>query len=228
MNDSEVSTRDRIATVLRDDRSVITAELGVVTIIQACGAVIYTALPPLFITGWLSLGLRRSDWRQLGLARPPHWGQTIGLGIAAGAGLQLLSLGLVHPLFEALTKQPELLPQFHPLHGNILGITFWLFIGGPIVAIGEEMVYRGYLLNRFADLAGRSQAGWTAGLIGSSILFGLGHAFEGLTGIFEAFLMGCLLGSLYFAARRNLWLPIIAHGSYNAVQFVLVFLGLYA
>jgi membrane protease YdiL (CAAX protease family) len=228
MNDIGVSTRDRIAVILRDNRPVITAELAVMTIIQACGAVIYTALLPLFVAGWLSLWLRRSSWRQLGLARPPHWGRSIGLGILGGAGLQLLSLWLVHPLFDELIKEPEMLPQFHPLHGNILEISFWLFIGGPIVAIGEEMVYRGYLLNRFADLAGHSRGGWAAGLIGSSLLFGLGHAFEGPTGIFEAFLMGCLLGSLYFAARRNLWLPIIAHGSYNAVQFMLVFLGLYA
>jgi membrane protease YdiL (CAAX protease family) len=227
MNDVGVSRRDRIAATLRDNQPVITAELGVVTMIQACG-VVFTALPFLFIAGWISLWLRRSGWRQLGLARPANWVQTVGLGIIAGAGLEVLSLWLLHPLFDELLRKPEMLPQFHSLHGNILEISFWLFIGGPMVAIGEEMVYRGYLLNRFADLVGHSQAGWAVGLIGSSTLFGLGHAYQGLTGIVETFLMGCALGILYFAARRNLWLPIIAHGSYNTVQFVLIFLGLNA
>lgn len=227
MNDVGVSRRDRIAVTLRDNRPVVAAELSLVTIIQAC-CVVFTALPFLFIAGWISLWLRRSGWRQLGLARPTSWVQTIGLGIVAGTGLQFLSLWLAHPLFDKLVQKPEMLPQFHSLHGNILEISFWLFLGGPIVAIAEEMVYRGYLLNRFADLAGYSRAGWAVGLISSSTLFGLGHAYQGLTGILETSLMGCALGLLYFAARRNLWLPIIAHGSYNTVQFVLIFLGLYA
>jgi hypothetical protein len=227
MNDVGMSRRDRIAATLRDNQPVITAELGVVTIIQACG-VVFTALPFLFTVGWISLWLRRSSWHQLGLARATNWVQTIGLGIIAGLGLQFLSLWLVHPLFDELINKPEMLPQFHPLHGNILEILFWLFIGGPIVAIGEEMVYRGYLLNRFADLAGHGRAGWAVGLLGSSTLFGFGHAYQGFTGMVESFLMGCALGALYFAARRNLWLPIIAHGSYNTAQFVLIFLGLYA
>ena len=226
MNNPKALWHDRVATALRDNRSVITAELSVATIIQACG-VLSTALIPLFIVGWLSLWLRQSGWRQVGLVRPASWGRIIGLGVLVGGGVEILSIWLVNPLFDKLANKPETLRQFDPLHGNILGLLFWLLLVWTVVAFGEEMVYRGYLLNRFADLAGHNRAGWAVGLIGSSAFFGLGHAYQGLTGMFEAFLMGCVLGGLYFVASRNLWLPIIAHGSYNTVGFVLLFLGLF-
>jgi membrane protease YdiL (CAAX protease family) len=48
-----------------------------------------------------------------------------------------------------------------------------------------------------------------------------------VTGILETFLFACVMAGLYLAGRRNLWLPVIAHGVYDTVGFVLIFLGLY-
>jgi membrane protease YdiL (CAAX protease family) len=48
----------------------------------------------------------------------------------------------------------------------------WLMTSWILAAFGEEMVFRGYSLNRMANLPGRSRAGWVAGLIGSFNLFG--------------------------------------------------------
>jgi membrane protease YdiL (CAAX protease family) len=42
-------------------------------------------------------------------------------------------------------------------------------------AFGEEMVYRGYLMNRVADLFAKSRTGWIISLLGVNVLFGFAH-----------------------------------------------------
>lgn len=229
MNSLSLSWRDRIGAVLRDNRLIIAAELFVATILQALHAlgIIPTAVIFLFIIGWLSLWLRKSGWRQLGMSRPPSWLRTIAIGTTVGTVFQFVSLWLVEPLLQQLTNEPLDLTQFEPIRANVSLLLISLIISWTLAAFGEEMVHRGYLLNRLADLFGHSRAGWAVALIGSSALFALGHAYQGITGILGEFLFACVMAGLYLAGRRNLWFPIIAHGIYNTVGLVLIFLGLY-
>jgi len=228
MKDPNLHWRDRIGMVLRDNRRMIAAELLVLTILQVLHAlqIISAAVIYIFAIGWFSLWLRRSGWRQLGLRRPANWPATIGFGTVAGLVYQAVSIWLVVPWLSQLTNEPLDLTQFAPLEHNLPLLILWLTITWTVAAFAEELVYRGYLLNRVADLFGQGRAGWAIGLIGSSALFGCGHAYQGITGILETFLFGCLMAGLYLTGRRNLWLPIIAHGVYNSAAFVLIFLGL--
>ncbi|HEY6388539.1 MAG TPA: CPBP family intramembrane glutamic endopeptidase [Candidatus Acidoferrum sp.] len=52
-------------------------------------------------------------------------------------------------------------------------------------AFGEELVYRGYLMNRVADLGRGPQIVWIVSLFVISALFGFSHSQQGLTGIIE-------------------------------------------
>jgi membrane protease YdiL (CAAX protease family) len=38
---------------------------------------------------------------------------------------------------------------------------------------------------------------------------------------------GLVFGILYLATKRNLWTAILAHGAYDTVGFLLIFLGEY-
>jgi hypothetical protein len=229
MNSLSLSWRDRIGAVLHDNRLIIAAELLVATILQALHVlrIIPTAVIFLFIIGWLSLWLRKSGWRQLGMSRPPSWLRTIPIGTTVGVVFQFVALWLVEPLLQQLTNEPLDLTQFEPVRANVSLLLISLIISWTLAAFGEEMVHRGYLLNRFADLFGHNRAGWAVGLIGSSAFFALGHAYQGVTGILGEFLFACVMAGLYLSGRRNLWLPLIAHGIYNTVGLVLIFLGLY-
>jgi membrane protease YdiL (CAAX protease family) len=214
---------------MRLNRLVIAAELlaaAVLQILQGYG-LISAAVIYLFILGWLSLRLRKSGWRELGLSRPASWLLTIGLGILIGVVYQAISIWFVVPLLQQVTGEPLDLSNLISVHNNVSQLVLWLAATWTIAAFGEELVYRGYLLNRFADLFERSQAGWVIGVIASSAFFGLGHAYQGITGILETFLFGCVMAGLYLAGRRSLWLPIIAHGVYDTTAFMLIFLGLY-
>jgi uncharacterized protein len=96
-----------------------------------------------------------------------------------------------------------------------------------LAAFGEEMVWRGYVMNRVADLGKRTRLAWIVSLLAVNIVFGFAHSYQGITGIIDEGLMGVLLGAMYLASGRNLSVPIIAHGVADTTDLLLIFLGKY-
>jgi membrane protease YdiL (CAAX protease family) len=96
-----------------------------------------------------------------------------------------------------------------------------------LAAFGEELVYRGYLMNRVADLGKGSRTAWAVSLVAVGLLFGAGHMDQGPTGMLENVSNGLLLGLLYLASGRNLVVPIVAHGVQDTVDLTLIYLGAY-
>jgi hypothetical protein len=92
-------------------------------------------------------------------------------------------------------------------------------------AFGEEIAYRGYLLNRAADLGRGSPAAYVAATVFSSILFGYGHYYKGPAGIVDSGVAGLILGMAYLASGRNLWASILAHGFIDTFGVVMLFFG---
>lgn len=180
---------------------------------------------PILALGWLSLWLRGVGWKGVGLARPASWGRTVALGAAVGVFLQVLSEFVTEPLLTAITHQPTDVSEFRPLVGNVKLFFLYLVVVWTLAAFGEEMTYRGYVLNRAADLGDRRPWAWIAGLLFMTVLFGFGHSYQGLTGMLDTGIHGLLLGALYLASGRNLWVCIIAHGVTDTVALIMVFLG---
>jgi len=101
----------------------------------------------------------------------------------------------------------------------------WLGIVWTFAAFGEEISYRGYLVNRAADVGGRSKAAYWAGVLIVSVLFGYGHYYKGPAGIVDSGMAGLVLGTAYLLSGRNLWVCILAHGFIDTVGVVAVFFG---
>lgn len=180
---------------------------------------------PILALGGLSLWLRGIGWRGVGLARPASWKRALLLGIALGVFLQVLSEFVTEPLLTAITHQPPDVSEFKPLVGNLKLLLLYGVVVWTLAAFGEEMTYRGYLLNRAADLGGCRRWAWIASLFFVTFLFGFGHSYQGLTGMIDTGIHGLLLGALYLASGRNLWACIIAHGVSDTVALIAVFLG---
>ena len=206
------------------------AELAVVALIFAADA--YHLIPLsktifLLLFAWLSLRLRKLRWRDVGLTLYRSWRRSIALGVAAGVALEALELFVTQPLLiRVLHKKPDL-DLFRALHGNIRWTLLAIAGAWTLAAFGEEMVYRGYLMNRVADLFDRTSAAWIASLFIVHVGFGLAHAYQGLTGVLDEALMGFLLGILYLRCGRSLAVPIIAHGLTDTIDFVLIYFGWY-
>ena len=182
----------------------------------------------LFLMAWISLRLRHMRWRDVGLKRPDKWLSTIGLALIVGTGYQVLDIILIAPLLQRLTGEAVDLSLFNDLQGNLLLLMVFLAVSWTEAAFIEEMFFRGYLLNRLTDLAGRQRLGVTIALVGSALIFGAAHAYQGITGVVDTALAGLLLGLLYLLARRNLWLPILVHGIIDTLGFLLIYAGLYS
>jgi hypothetical protein len=220
--------RDRIGNYLRENRWTALAELLLALVFVLLTAIQWLPTPiiPLLLVGWLSLWLRRVGWRGVGLCKPSSWGKTLLLAVLIGIGYQALDVLLISPLLERITGVPIDLSQFDLLRGNLLVTLFALALSWLLAALGEEMVFRGYLLQRIADLFADEFRRWIVALLLSSTLFSIGHLYQGLTGVVDTFLAGLLLGILYLYSGKNLWLPILTHGVINTAGFLLIYWGI--
>ncbi len=180
----------------------------------------------LFILAWVSLRLRRQRWRDVGLTRPVNGWVTVGLGLLIGVGYQALDTVLIGPVLQRLTGEAVNLSQFAILRGNLTALIASLILSWTEAAFIEEMVFRGYLLNRLMDLLGRERIGIVIALLVHAALFGLGHTYQDLTGVLDTALAGLLIGFLYLRFRRNLWLPILVHGVIDTTGFLLIYFGI--
>jgi membrane protease YdiL (CAAX protease family) len=103
----------------------------------------------------------------------------------------------------------------------------WLAISWTVAAFGEEIVYRGYFMSRITDIIGKTQTAWIVSLLLSAVLFGGIHYYQGISGVLSTGISGLVFGALYLGTKRNLWAAILAHGTYDTVGFLLIFLGKY-
>ena len=85
-------------------------------------------------------------------------------------------------------------------------------------------MFRGYLRLRVAEIVGkkpgRQQMWWTA--IITSLLFSLGHGYQGALGILLTGAMGMLFFLIVVSRRFDLTHAIIAHATVNAMAFVMI------
>jgi uncharacterized protein len=214
----------------RDSKWLIVGECAVVALFFIAdwqGLIPLSKTPFILLFAWLSLRLRKLRWRDLGLKLYRSWGMTIGLGIAGGIAIEAFELFVSHPLLIWLTGTPPDLEDFRILTGNLKTTLLAIALAWILAAFGEEMVYRGYLMNRLADFGNRTRLAWFCSLMISSLVFALAHTYQGLTGVVEAGIDGFFLALMYLRTDRNLSVPIIAHGVQDTVDVMLIYLGKY-
>jgi len=177
--------------------------------------------------GWISLRLRGLRWSDVGFTRPPAWAKPLLLGAAAGMAMEALDLFVTKPLEARWLGAPPDLDTFRPLIGNVKLLGVGLVLAWVMAAVGEELAWRGYLLQRIAGLFGSRRGAWIAGVVLTSAVFGLAHAYQGASGVVQESLSGLMLGALFLAGGRSLAVPIIAHGVTDSIDLILICAGLY-
>lgn len=222
-------TAGELRAALRGGRFLL-PEVAIAAGLVACswlGLFPFGGTPVLVAFGALSLWLRGEGPRGVGLRRDPGWRRIALIGVTAGIGYQFLSLYLVEPVTARLIGRLPDVSMFAPLKGNVRLVLLYVAISWTLAGFGEEFVYRGYLLNRVAQLLGGARRAWLVGLCATAVVFGLGHAYQGASGVIDTALFGFLFGVLYLLAGRNLWVAVIAHGVADTTAFVLLFFGRY-
>jgi len=215
----------------RDSRWLILVEFALVAAIyvgRQHHILKVSATPYLVLLAWISLRVRGVQWKQIGFTSYRNWTTTLLLGLASGVGLELFDLFGKQRLLTRLLGKPPDLATFSAVRGNLKFALLMIALLWILAAYGEELVYRGYLMNRVADLfGGGKRTAWIVSLLLVSALFGFAHYAQGLTGIIEEGSDGLILGLMYLACRRNLAVPIVAHGVCDTIDIVLLFLAKY-
>ena len=181
----------------------------------------------LLALGWISLRVRGLKWKDIGFQVYRTWARTIAIGVLVGVGIEVLELFITQPLLVRLTGKMPDLSDFADLRWNWKMLPLALLLTWTLAAIGDECVYRGYLMNRVADVLGRTRLAWAMSLVIVSAIFGFAHLYQGVTGVTENAIDGFLLGLAYLRCNRKLSVPIIAHGVTDTVDFLLIFIGKY-
>ena len=195
-------------------------------LILAAGPLVNLGLILTLAIVWVVSKIRGSTWSDFGLARPKSWGRTILMGIGVTVGT-IVGFSLLMPLITLAFPIPQAdNSRFDFLHGDlpnlILNVVAMWFTAGFF----EEFLWRGYLMNRLVDLQGnKTKLAWVISLVGSAIIFGLGHTYQGLGGVIRITTVGLLFGAAFLTVRRNLWPVIIAHALLDTISFVQDYFG---
>jgi membrane protease YdiL (CAAX protease family) len=155
---------------------------------------------------WSEIGMRRLHGRDLGRALV-----VLFAGFGVNAAL-VLTIYAFHP--EVLRSH---LSDLQSIAGSLtegipLAAVLALLL---LVGIYEEIVARGLLLTRSRQLFG----GTVVPIVFSSVLFGLGHFYQGIYGIVQTALFGAVLAALTLR-WGTLWPAIFAHAAVNMLSVV--------
>jgi len=167
---------------------------------------------------------RGRTWSDYGLAAHPSWRRTLGIALLLLVGTMGVT-GILQLLIRSAGVAPPDYSRFAALRGDPKLLAMTLAIAWGTAAFGEEMLVRGFLLNRLAEAWGRSRAAWIGALFASSALFGLAHFYQGLSGMLLTGTIGLVFGTVYLAVGRNLWVTILAHGMIDTISLIALYAG---
>jgi membrane protease YdiL (CAAX protease family) len=179
-------------------------------ITASCTVVLITAL----------LRRRGMRWCTLGMCRPSR-------PLLLFAQVPVVLVAWLAASFGAATLAGQYLPspdtsaRFGHLAGNMPVTIWWITIGWLIGGFAEEMIFRGFILNRLESLLPRGARGSVMAVLLQALLFGAVHVYNrGLFGLLVLGTVGAVLGTFYLVFHRNLWVTILAHGLGNTLGFL--------
>lgn len=140
---------------------------------------------------------------------------SVYLGIIGGAAL-FITVGIIGNLLVEYLGIPD--PQSFALAvegaGSIWQLGLLLFLGGVIVPLKEELVFRGLIYPPLRKVYGRG-----SGILLTALFFGVMHL--DFIRFFPLFVGGAVLTWLY-EKTQSLWASIIAHGVWNILMTILM------
>ena len=193
-------------------------------------AVTWVANVLMILVVWMGLRIRGQTWEHFGLSFRfggiRVLGRTLLLSlvvlVVAGAGFVVGSIVAANlmPIPEGAN-----MGGYDYMQGNLPMLLLALAGVYVVSSFGEEVIYRGFLINRIAEMGDGSKTALMIAVVISAIVFGLVHFGWGLFGIVQTTFMGLALAIAYLVVKRKLWVLILAHAYMDTVLLVQVYLG---
>jgi membrane protease YdiL (CAAX protease family) len=175
----------------------------------------------------VALGLlfaRGGRLRDIGFQRPKRW-WTVPLWAVGILGAWVAMQALVPILVSRFVELPAPdLSRYNPVAGNLRAALLMALVLPFTASIPEEIIYRGFLMDRLTRIFGSGVGGAVMTVLVQSVFFGSVHFGWGFGGMIATTMMGAVWGTAFLLCGRNLWIVIIAH----TVGHIALVVGLYA
>ena len=176
---------------------------------------LYTGLLIVLITLWSSnwnwelVSFKTSTWRK-------SFKQALLLAIPVYG-----AVFIIHEVVETYIGSADL-SSFDAIRGKPDRLILIILFSWISASLGEELFFRGYLLNRVKQLFYNSKISTLLALLISSIVFSFAHLYQGIPGVVKVFLVGVLLG-IIFIKYKNLKLVILLHAIIDTISLLLLY-----
>ena len=171
--------------------------------------------------------VRKAGLAGLGLSLPVNFRKTLMWGVVWGAAFQCVDVLFLTPVIENLTGVDTDYSQFVGIEGNIVQLVAWLVMVWLVVVLVEEVVFRRYFFEEISSRIGEKGDWPIISIALATVFFGVAHWYQGVSGVISTGVIGAFMLVLYLKAGRNLWLPMIAHGTINTIGLTFFYFGLY-
>ena len=152
-------------------------------------------------------GVRAIGWVRAGIGRELVVGMVLFLPLFFG-------IALLEALLQGAGFAEPLEPPGYLVPRNGIEHAFALVLL-LVVAVAEETVFRGYLIRRFSQVT----ASRTVAVVLSSVVFALGHGYQGSLGIIAVGAIGLAFAIVYLK-RGSLVAPVVMHFIQNFIGLI--------
>jgi hypothetical protein len=178
-------------------------------------AITAVSVAVLFLDGVHSLGLGASPvsiW-----LLPQTVGVLLTVYLIKGVLIDFVAAKWMAMPRQDFTEAEKVFKNF-PLLARLLA-TGWL------AAIGEELIFRGFLQTAITEVSRELGAVPSVALAVSlpALLFGVAHKSQGAAGVLTATTVGVCFGAWFAGNGGNLWPVLLAHGLINSITFIAMY-----
>lgn len=172
------------------------------------------------------LGRSGERWTDVGLRRPPRW-WTVPLLVLGGLVAVVLLSSALADFLPAVGLDLPRLEENRKAQGDFAEFLFYAtLVAFGSAGFGEELIARGFMIDRFAKLIGSSGTLATlAAIIFQALVFGLFHFYQGWGGVVVTGSVGLLIGLIWLIGGRNLWACILLHGIVDLIAAIEAYAG---
>lgn len=156
----------------------------------------------------LLLKIQGEGFGSVGLGRGKCRGSLVP-GVLLGVGVAVLEVFVLMPLARRFWPESHAVSLNHWFEGPWV-VPLWGCLA-CIAGLKEELA-RSFVLTRFEKAFGRK--GLIISLLLTTVMFGMGHLYQGLIGVVVTGIVG-LLYALIYLRRRSCWEAAIAHATYD-------------
>lgn len=175
---------------------------------------------------YMLIGDRRKKFESVGFNKPKNWISLILITLVFGIILELGFQSIVEPVIEKAWGSNLDLSNLEGIKGDPLNYILLLSIGWLVGGFLEEVLFRGFLLDRISQLFNNRKLGNILAILITSTVFGLAHMYQGYPGVIATGLISVILGVVYVNSKKVLWYSIFIHGFNNTVGITIIFLDL--